>query len=239
MRRLLVLVAVLGLVTACGGGGAGEATTGPDATLTPVAATASSTTSTSSTTTTVAPTTTSALAQTTTANLSTSAQRTPLLDEAEAAGWIEYADPVGWTIWLPPQWTVEASDPGVIISAPDLAVIGVLPFDDTSDSVDSEDYLILSLADAGAAGLIVNVDFSADDIILDVNQDGNLGSYDVWGVPVQYQDGSPGWAYAYYDPNTESDLGYFFEVIDLFSTGERLRDTAEAALLTFEPEGGY
>jgi hypothetical protein len=179
MRRLSVFVAVLERVTACGGG-AGEVTTGPDATATAVAATASSTTSTSSTTTTLAPTTTSTLPMTPTTQLGASA-RTPLLDEVEAAGWVEYADPVGWSIWLPPEWTVDTTDPGAIISAPDLTVIGVLPFDDTSDSVDSEDYLILSLASAGASGLIVNIDFSADDIILDVNQDGDLGSYDVWG----------------------------------------------------------
>jgi hypothetical protein len=193
---------------------------------------------TSTTTTTIAPTTTE-LVTTTTEDVA--GQRQHLIDEAEAAGWVIHEDPEGWSIWHPEGWEVNATESGTVISAPDLAVIGVIGFDDTEGIVDSEDYLISNLGQFVASGLIVGFDFSADDIILDVDQDGNDGAYDIWGVPVEM--GSPlevpGWAYAYYDPNTPSDLGYFFNVIDLFSTGQSLQEMAERVLLTFEPAGGY
>ena len=93
---------VIGLivVVGCRGGNGDTESTEPVVTIEPsVVATTSSTTS-SSTSTTLPPTTTT-LPPTTSTTENASLQRQPLLDEAAAAGWGEYEDPLGWSSGSP------------------------------------------------------------------------------------------------------------------------------------------
>lgn len=154
--------------------------------------------------------------------------------------WVLHEDPMGWSMWMPDDWTVDSDGEGsVIISVPALAVVGVLAADDTEESSGSKDYLLRNVAESEAVGLIDEIDFSPGWIVLDLDQDGTDGPYDMWGLPVGYTGGSPGRAYAYFNPETPSNLGYYFDVIVQAADAAALQELAETVLLTFEPDGGY
>ena len=195
-----------------------------------------------------APTNTTA-SEATTTTLGVNDRRQPLVDAAEAAGWIKYEDPLGWSIWLPPEWSVETTSSQVFFSEPDIGVIAIgAALDAAPGDQGSFDYLIGSLVFAAEVnGVLKELDESAQFFWLDSNQNGAEDLLDISSVEAQFAldaEGnplsddvvSPTFWYGYYDPDARPAFGYIFITV---GTNPELFVVADDIILTFEPAAGY